>query len=635
VREERVNFEQLANSVPCFIWTALAHGEIDYYNNRWYEMLQLERSIFKEDLLMMAVVPDERSKIQELWRTAVKTCSQLEAEIRIAMPDGTVRWHMARAIPSLDPLGKPLRWYGTCLDVHDQKSARLRAEFSEYQFNSLLDSLPIVAWGCTIDGVCNLSKGRALRETGIKDNDLVGMDIFAYTSQDTDLRSYINAALRGEILSRCNHFSKTDTWYESVYSPTRNEQGEVMGMIAISIDITDSKNKEQAARNEENARNALKIHSSWVSAISHEIRGPLAGILGMSDLILLDTISEIHRPYLKLLKQSGETLLHLVNEILDLSKLDAGKMTLECLEFDMRNIVNTVAHTCQVSLANRPVRLYLNIDPLLPRALKGDPTKIQQLVTNLTTNALKFTSEGSVIVQILVESITPSSVNISLSVIDTGPGLSDEFKANLFQEYAQQDSSIYRRFGGTGLGLSICQKLVTLLGGTMDVESELGRGSIFRIRTPLLKCLDPQNNKHERESSHGELDVKSMNLSLFKVLVAEDNAVNQIIIERMLKRLGIDFTVVSDGEEVLVEVTQNQYDLILMDNHMERMDGITATKILRSMSEFQNVIIVALTAGAMEENRLSCLRAGMDDFLTKPISFRALGETLKKWQNHS
>ncbi|KAJ3160263.1 hypothetical protein HDU88_008336 [Geranomyces variabilis] len=222
--------------------------------------------------------------------------------------------------------------------------------------------------------------------------------------------------------------------------------------------------------------------------MSHEIRNPLNGIIGLADLILSETMTESQRPYMKLLKRSGKTLLNIVNEILDLSKLNAGKVQLEQIDFDLRGVVSTVVQTVQIIMDDRPVVLLSTVDPSVPLILRGDPTKIQQIITNLVNNAIKFTQSGSVTVH--VTSTTASAartMDISISVVDTGPGLSEKFKRNLFNEYCQEDETIARKYGGTGLGLSICLKLAKLMGGILDVESEKGKGSTFRVIIPLIK----------------------------------------------------------------------------------------------------------------------------------------------------
>ncbi|KAJ3291494.1 hypothetical protein HK104_006071 [Borealophlyctis nickersoniae] len=646
VRQERGMFEQLADSVRFIVWTSTIDGRVDWMNDQWYEYTKAPRHIVTAEWSSF-LHDEDRQKCLDRWQEAVKLGTPFEAEGRLADGSGQYRWHLMRASPSTDNSGNILRWYGTCIDVHDRKLALLRSENAENQFNALLNNLPIVAWGCDTNWICNMVKGKALgmkglTETlkgmalGLRDTELIGTDMRSVTANDPNLRSWIERALAGETFGTSNHLTETDTWYETVYSPRRDESGRIDGMIAISIDVTDSKTKEEANRRAESAKQALQINTEFLANMSHEIRTPLNGIIGMADLILSDAISESHRPYMKLLKQSGKTLLHIVNEILDLSKLNAGKMQLENIELDLRNIVNTVVQTSQISMKSPAVTLLTTIDTSVPLVVRGDPTKIIQIITNLVNNAIKFTSTGSVTVHVSATDTACTTVAVRISVIDTGPGLSDDLKGNLFREYSQQDESIARKYGGTGLGLSICHKLAKLMGGKLEAESQRGQGSTFRVTLPLQRSVAPAVLAANRAESDQHLHIHSSTSQNdppvpARILVAEDNPVNQIIIERMLSKLGVEADIVNNGCEVLRAVSETTYDLIFMDCNMPMMDGYDATRELRRLESHAKTPIIALTAGAMEANRVKCLEAGMNDFITKPLSMKVLADTLKKW----
>ncbi|KAJ3144234.1 hypothetical protein HDU89_008633 [Geranomyces variabilis] len=596
----RDTFEQLANSVPFIIWTSSIDGTVDYYNDRWYEYTDASRHSISVDWLSF-LHGEDRQRCSDGWRNSLKCGSRFQAEGRIFSASGEQKWHLIRATPYADHNGKLQKWYGTCIDIHDYKIARLRSEFAETQFNNLINNLPIVAWGCDTQWVCNMSKGKALGAAGLKEDEIVGIDMREYTEKDPDLASYIARALNGEVFGISNRFSRTETSYESIYSPVRDETGKIVGMVAISIDVTDSRNKEEAAREVQNAKQAVKMTTEFLANMSHEIRNPLNGIIGLADLILSETITESQRPYMKLLKRSGKTLLNIVNEILDLSKLNAGKVQLEQIDIDIRSIVSTVVQTVQISMDDRPVVLVLlsTIDPSVPLILRGDPTKIQQIITNLVNNAIKFTQSGSVTVHVASTAGSGAgTVHVTISVIDTGPGLSEEFKQNLFDEYCQENETIARKFGGTGLGLSICQKLAKLMGGTLEVESEKGKGSTFRVVIPLMRSsASVLTQSDSDEEIHSRTDPETTLRP--RILVAEDNPVNQIIIGRMLSRVGADSDVVSNGAEVLEAVRLKQYGIILMDCEMPILDGFETTKKIREMENFNRTPIIALTAGAV------------------------------------
>ncbi|KAJ3008683.1 hypothetical protein HKX48_008394 [Thoreauomyces humboldtii] len=641
-RRHRDMFEQLANSVPFMIWTADAEdGSVTYCNDRWYEYTAMDRNLVNKGQSWLDALPAEfRGVCSDRWKSCLKTGKEFQAEFKLVnRQDGTYRWHMARAVLCRNVTsgtettsGEPV-WFATCIDIHDQKTAMLRSEIAEAQFSHLLDNLPIIAWGCDASGKCNLTRGSALKDHAIKDGDMLGYDLFDYYQRNNPtVVPHIRRALAGESFGISTRHG--EHWYQTMYSPVQSDTGGVAGMLAISIDVSDSKNREEAERTGEVAKRALKANTEFVASISHEIRTPLNGIIGMADLILADTISELHRPFMGLLKSSGRTLLSIVNELLDLSKLNAGKMSLECIDMDLRSIVQSVVQTTKVSLTQPSIQLITTVDPLLPEVVRGDPTKIQQIVTNLTNNAVKFTKVGSVEIKVTVTSGTPTTpsqpLSVRLSVIDTGCGVSEEFRKKLFSDYCQEDASIARQYGGTGLGLAICQKLAVLMNGSISVESEKGKGTTFFVDLPLMCSASVVTVV--KSDSHSKMTPEELGTTrAMRILVAEDNSINQIIVERMLTRMGCAFDIVADGEQVLAKLQTETYGIIFMDCEMPILDGFAATRAIRSLETINHVTIIALTADAVAETRQRCLDAGMDDYLTKPATFKAVADMIAKW----
>ncbi|KAJ3053096.1 hypothetical protein HK097_005039 [Rhizophlyctis rosea] len=631
-------FELLGNTVPFILWTGTPSGQVDYYNNQWFHYTKCDRDTMRSRDWTHFIFEEDLEKTKNTWLGCVASGKDYEVEARITNVDG----------------------YGACVDIHDFKIAILKGEYTETQFNVFLNALPIVVWGCDTTWKSDMSRGRALGKTHLSDHEMVGRDLWAETEDDLPLRGFITRALNGETFAAGTWYAPASRWFESVYSPVKNAEGTVTGMVAISIDVTDSKNREAASREAEDAKRALEINTAFLANMSHEVRTPLNGIIGMADLILSDTITESHRPYMQLLKQSGKLLLKIVNEILDLSKLNAGKMELESVEIDVRRIIEDVVQTSRLALTTSTVSIVSQMDADLPAELLGDPTKVQQIFTNLLTNAIKFTKKGSIAVTVSSISTTATTQTVSIEVTDTGPGLSAEFLNNIFNQYAQEDASISRKYGGTGLGLSICYKLTQLMGGRLEVESEKGRGATFRAVIPFgIRERVEEESGEERVAVEGDvgrkvevgLDVQPQHQRVpsegrttddttstsppsqeFKVLVAEDNSVNQIIIKSMLKKLGIVPTVVNDGQEVLTALRRSKYRLIFMDCDMPNLDGWATTRMIRQSGEEQrDVAIVALTAHVMEEHREKCFECGMDDMITKPVSMKALSQAVGKW----
>ncbi|KAJ3044122.1 hypothetical protein HDV00_003226 [Rhizophlyctis rosea] len=622
-------FEQLGNSVPFIVWSSTPDGTANFYNARWCEYTSSDRkAVHREWVSFLAA--EDRERCTRLWNKAVKEGTEFQTEARLVNGSGEAHWHLIRIFPYCDINGRLLRWCGTGLDVHDQKIALMKAQFTQTQFNIFLENLPIVAWGCDKNWKNDMSRGRALMRARLADDEMVGRDMMKETEDDPILRGYITRALNGEVFAAGSHWAPANRWFESVYSPVREDDGTITGMVAISIDVTDSKIREEANRQAEDAKRALEINTAFLANMSHEVRTPLNGIIGMADLVLSDTITEAHRPYLQLLKQSGKMLLKIVNEILDLSKLNAGKMELESVEMDIRRLVDDIVQTSRLSLTTSNVQVHSTVAAPVPTALFGDPTKVQQIITNLLYNAIKFTKKGSISVAITSTSTSQTTETVSITITDTGPGLSSEFMQNIFGQYAQEDASISRKYGGTGLGLSICHKLTQLMGGRLEVESEKGHGATFRAIIPFLKG-DKTESGGKTGGSLATVTLTVERRSSLSVLVAEDNGVNQIIIKSMLKKLGIEAAIVNDGNEALAAVRKQKFDLVFMDCDMPNLDGWSTTRILRQSEDNKDMPIVALTAHAMEGHREQCLEAGMDDFITKPVSMKALQTALSTW----
>ena len=401
------------------------------------------------------------------------------------------------------------------------------------------------------------------------------------------------------------------------------------GTIWISEDVTERRQFEQTlARARDDAEAANRAKSAFLANTSHELRTPLNGMLGLARMASADDISEaLRREYLDQIGDSAQALAGIITDILDLSKIEAGKLLLESTSFDLNELLRTLEHTYQTLAAAKGLRLTFELDPSLSVPVSGDPLRVRQIVTNYVSNALKFTDSGSV--RVRVDRLPGGAVRFE--VIDTGPGLTPAVQKLLFRPFTQADQSTTRRFGGTGLGLSICRELAVMMGGDVGVDSEPGQGCSFWAVMPL----PPSGLPLDQAPPLVDGDLGGM-----RVLMVEDNVVNMLIGVAMLERWGVEVVQASDGREALAAVhsaaaDQRPFDAVLMDVQMPVMSGHEATRALRATQAGQHLPIIALTAAALVTEREEALKAGMDDFLTKPIDADRLHVTLLRLRVHA
>jgi PAS domain S-box-containing protein len=372
----------------------------------------------------------------------------------------------------------------------------------------------------------------------------------------------------------------------------------------------------------ERAQTLSAAKSDFLANITHEVRTPLNGILGMTGLALETDLQADQREYLELVKSSGEALLSLVTDVLDFSKYEAGKLGLDCVEFSVRTLLREVLRPLALRASVSGLVFESGVDDSVPERLNGDPTRIGQVLRNLVGNAIKFTDDGKVAVRVRAESVQDSRVTLSFSITDTGIGIPREMHRIIFEPFTQADGSTTRKYGGTGLGLSICAGLVELMDGKIWVESEPGKGSTFHFTITLeLPAGQASLEPFRPADDHQPAPKRNM-----RILVAEDNSVNQRLAARLLEREGHSVTIAGSGQEAVDLFEQRPFDLILMDVQMPGLDGLQATARIRQKERATggHVPIAAMTAQAAESDRVRCLESGMDAYVTKPVHVPAL-----------
>jgi signal transduction histidine kinase/CheY-like chemotaxis protein len=384
---------------------------------------------------------------------------------------------------------------------------------------------------------------------------------------------------------------------------------------------------QQAGALQEQAVAANRAKSEFLANMSHEIRTPLNGVMGMVELALSDRPSPQVAEYLRIALRSADVLLRVINDILDFSKIEAGKLELESVEFDVREWLEETVAAFRPRAREKGIELYVELGSDVPRRVRGDVTRLRQILVNLLGNALKFTERGSVRVCVTRGSTPPDSSveRLHVSVSDTGIGISPEKQQSIFEPFAQADASMTRKFGGTGLGLGICSRLVQMMGGGMWVESEPGRGSTFHC-TAVLGLAPGSQETSDVVPAGCRSSAEAACAPSLRILLAEDNPVNQVVAVKMLEHHGHSVSIAASGREAIERFRSQPFDVVLMDVQMPEMDGFEATAALRALEtgSGRRVPIVAMTAHAMQGDRERCLRAGMDAYVSKPIHKDAL-----------
>ncbi len=406
------------------------------------------------------------------------------------------------------------------------------------------------------------------------------------------------------------------------------------GVVRTYTDITERKRHEQAlAEARDTAEAASRARSEFLAIMSHEIRTPMNAVLGLADSLLETRLDEEQRKSVEAIQESSDGLLGILNDILDLSKLDAGKMEFEAIPFALASIIEDTRSIVARRATSKHLTLSVEIDPQFPPALVGDPTRIRQILLNLISNAIKFTHAGNVAISARSIGRSETGAAMRIAVCDTGIGIPADRVAHLFENFVQADAAIHRRYGGTGLGLAICKRLIDQMGGRIAVDSEPGRGSTFWFEISLPLADVAALEQEARPTAENE-DFMALLAALgrpLRILLAEDNPTNQLVVAKLLGTLDIALRTVGNGAEAVAAAVQEPFDAIFMDMRMPEMDGLEATRAIRARGgALARVPIIALTANAFADDMRACRDAGMTDFVAKPIRKTLLVKALAR-----
>jgi len=601
---------------------------------RWIQTLELNGTIVYGRTIY-ELAPNMYLRWQETYDRVLCGESIKADRIQVIEDDGTIRWYRAELAPWRTADGGVGGLIIASHDITDMVEALEATERSKQRLMLAMEIADIHVF--EMDYV-----RRELIKTGAEDTFFT--EPKTYEELHRDIFSTIDPRDRPMVEEAWRRHLRDGTPYSPEYRLVRaddrevwtmgatrlitDERGRPLRVIGALQNISERKAAEQAlVQAKEDAEAANRAKSTFLATMSHEIRTPLNGVLGMAQAMVAENgLSDLQRERLEVIRQSGETLLAILNDVLDLSKIEAGKLELEEADFDVAALARG-AHAAFTAIANKKgLSFALGIEPAALGVYRGDSTRVRQILYNLVSNALKFTEQGEVRV-----SVDRDDAGLRLSVSDTGIGIAPDRLAALFQKFEQADASTTRRYGGTGLGLAICRELAGLMGGTIGAQSTVGKGTTFQVTLPLAWMGESVALPTPPAVSDQQPEASAC--SALRVLAAEDNTVNQLVLKTLLHQIGVDPVIVENGVEAVRAWEGSEWDVILMDVQMPVMDGPSACALIRGREALEGrprTPIIALTANAMAHQVAEYLGAGMDGFVPKPIEVGRLFEALQQ-----
>jgi len=579
------------------------------------------------------VHPDDIAKTESVLTKALSFAhADIKDEIRLQRADSSWRdfevvVNNLLAEPSVAGIVITYR------DITERKQAEAAIERERYQLRQIINNAPVaMAMFDTQMRYLNYSQ-KWLTLYGLEDQSLIGRSQYEVVPDIPETwKSNHQRALRGEALSSSEELWEREDGSKEyrrwALHPWYLANGNVGGIVIVAEGINELVEAREAAVE------ASRLKSQFLANMSHEIRTPLNAVIGMTGLLLNTELKPEQRGFVKTIRYSSDALLTIINDILDLSKIESGKLKLEQQPFELQNCLEASLSLVASKAAEKGLKLAYSIAPPTPNALVGDAARLSQILVNLLSNAVKFTETGEVVVAVTASpALLPDSSDtyeIQFAVKDTGIGIPHDYIEYLFESFSQVDSSISRRYGGTGLGLAICKQLTEIMGGRIWVESQVGQGSTFNFT--LVAQSSPIQLDTPKMETIQAIPQLAEQLPL-RILLAEDNRVNQQVGLLMLEQLGYRADAVANGLEVMQSLRRQPYDVVLMDVQMPEIDGLTATRqICQAWSPGQRPQIIAMTAYATNGYWEQCLEAGMDNYISKPIEIEKLVQALSQCQ---
>jgi len=520
-------------------------------------------------------------------------------------------------------------------DLSDIKEAEDKLRQSEDRYRTIIDNTDEIIYTLSLDGLFTYVSPSWTRHLGHAVDEVIGKAFVDFVHPDDVLKGKVytyrlfkDPSHRGSCMYRAVHHDGSIRWYETTGSVVLDAEGHPLHFVGLSHDVGE---RRQARAALEEARDAAvassRAKSQFLATVSHEIRTPLNGVLGMTNLLADTTLTKEQQGYLKTIQSSGEILRRVIDDVLDFSRIEAGKLTISPLAVDVVSALQDVVSLFEGRAHEKGIALGLDWGGLKSLLVYADPARVKQVIANLIANAVKFTEEGGVQVVARLVRETKTAVLLRIEVVDTGIGILPDRVEAIFEGFTQADNSMVRKYGGSGLGLTISKRLVDLMGGKIGVESQPSQGSRFWIELPLSRI--------SASSAKKAAEHRNVSLEGVRILLAEDNDINVEVAKKQIELLGCIVEVASNGRRALDMTGSSEYDIVLMDVQMPEMDGLQATRAIRAREGTAGgrIPIIALTATAFAEDKKACEEAGMDAFLSKPFKREELERLLKLWSH--
>lgn len=517
----------------------------------------------------------------------------------------------------------------------EEKLKQIEEEQKAYQFRlqAILDNTPLIIYVKDLEEKYTLINKQFKETFNVEESDILGKTVYDLEGQSAEMYAIadkkVMETLKPVEMEDILQMNDGPHYLLTVKFPLFDQNKQLFGICGIMKDITEMvQYREELIAARQKAENAEMLQEQFLANMSHEIRTPMNGITGMTSLLLHTNLSKQQQEYIGVIKQSSDNLLVLINDILDLSKIKAGKIVIEQIPFILSEIIQPLAMSFRIKAAEKGIVLSVETDPLLPVQIEGDPYRLTQILNNLLSNAVKFTEKGEITLRITQQSKEKDIIDIGFTVTDSGIGIEENQLGYIFEGFVQASSDTTRKFGGTGLGLAITKKLIELQGGFITVTSDPGKGTSFFFILPFIET------SKELPVAKKKTDVSDLELQTYegkKILIVEDNKINQQVLQLSLERYKVHVTVASNGKEAIrVLEKDSTYNLILMDLRMPEMDGYQATDYIRRQLML-DIPIVILTASALRNERQKSIELGANEYVTKPFTPQDLRNCLHRY----
>lgn len=629
-----------------------------WWSDEIYRIFGLEPQAFQPsyDAFLERVHPDDRAMLQEAVNLSLTQNVPYRCMHRIVLLDGTVSYVLEEGEIERDEDQNPIKMLGTVHDITERKKSEILLAEKEGSLQTLLDSVAEGIYGVDVNGYCTFINHSFLRILKFEHEDeILGKhihELIHHSRKDGSLYpSHECKMYKANQTHQPSHVDDEVFWCKDgssvpveYWSYPILEEGKFVGAVATFFDVTQRiESQNQLILAKEAAEASAQAKSEFLAAMSHEIRTPMNGVLGMLGLLARSNLDAIQHHQVHVAQSSATSLLGLINDILDFSKIEAGKMDLEMLVFNLHDELEEFVALSTYKAQEKGLEIILNTAKIEHQNMITDPGRFRQILTNLVSNAIKFTHQGQIMIDVSLRANDESHGHLHIDITDSGIGIAPEKINTLFEAFTQADGSTTRKYGGTGLGLSIVKRLCELMNGSISAVSSPGFGSTFSIDMEVMLGNEKhlQTRKKSREDTSHDEEAIAANIvwpPQTRILLVEDNPTNQIVAQGMLESMGLSADIAANGLEAISSIKRATdilpYTIVLMDCQMPEMDGYDATRAIRSGEAGERnktIPIVAMTANAMHGDREKCFAAGMDDYIAKPISFDILKLALMKW----